>query len=155
FANNAAFVVNSLENLSDASTLASLRARGVMDRPFTLINNLELESERIFREKERSLANEMSALQNRMRELEQKAGGSVMLGQEDLDAFNDFREKAQNVQVELRNIKLELAQELESLNNTIKISNIAGIPAIFVTFGILFWLLRKYKITRSKVRGES
>ena len=39
----------------------------------------------------------MSALQNRMRELEQKAGGSVMLGQEDLDAFNDFREKAQNV----------------------------------------------------------
>jgi len=97
----------------------------------------------------------MSALQNRMRELEQKAGGSVMLGQEDLDAFNDFREKAQNVQVELRNIKLELAQELESLNNTIKISNIAGIPAIFVTFGILFWLLRKYKITRSKVRGES
>ena len=46
FANNAAFVVNSLENLSDASTLASLRARGVMDRPFTLINNLELESRR-------------------------------------------------------------------------------------------------------------
>jgi hypothetical protein len=87
--------------------------------------------------------------------LEQKAGGSVMLGQEDLDAFNDFREKAQNVQVELRNIKLELAQELETLNNTIRISNIAGIPAIFVTFGILLWLLRKYKITRSKARGES
>jgi hypothetical protein len=90
-----------------------------------------------------------------MRELEQKAGGSVMLGQADVDAFNDFREKAQNVQVELRNIKLELAKELESLNNTIKISNIAGVPAIFVTFGILFWLLRKYKITRSKVRGDS
>ena len=149
FANNATFIVNALENLSDSSTLATLRARGVMDRPFVLINDLQLQSETIFRDKERSLANEMAALQNRMRELEQKAGGSVMLGQSDLDAFNEFREKAQNVQNELRAIKLELAQELETLNNAIKISNMAGIPMLFLTFGILYWAIRKYKISRS------
>ena len=149
FANNATFIVNALENLSDSSTLASLRARGVMDRPFILINDLQLRSETIFRDKERSLANEMSALQNRMRELEQKAGGSVMLGQSDLDAFNDFREKAQNVQKELRGIKLELSQELEALNNAIKISNMAGIPMLFLAFGVLYWVMRKYKISRS------
>ena len=91
----------------------------------------------------------MAALQNRMRELEQKAGGSVMLGQSDLDAFNEFREKAQNVQKELRAIKLELAQELEALNNAIKISNMAGIPMLFLAFGILYWAIRKYKISRS------
>ena len=149
FANNATFIVNALENLSDSSTLATLRARGVMDRPFVLINDLQLQSETIFRDKERSLANEMAALQNRMRELEQKAGGSVMLGQSDLDAFNEFREKAQNVQKELRAIKLELAQELEALNNAIKISNMAGIPLLFLAFGILYWAIRKYKISRS------
>ena len=149
FANNATFIVNALENLSDSSTLASLRARGVMDRPFILINDLQLRSETIFRDKERSLANEMAALQNRMRELEQKAGGSVMLGQSDLDAFNDFREKAQNVQKELRGIKLELSQELEALNNAIKISNMAGIPMLFLAFGVLYWGIRKYKISRS------
>ena len=149
FANNATFIVNALENLSDSSTLATLRARGVMDRPFVLINDLQLQSETIFRDKERSLANEMAALQNRMRELEQKAGGSVMLGQSDLDAFNEFREKAQNVQKELRAIKLELAQELEALNNAIKISNMAGIPMLFLAFGILYWAIRKYKISRS------
>ena len=149
FANNATFIVNALENLSDSTTLATLRARGVMDRPFVLINDLQLQSETIFRDKERSLANEMAALQNRMRELEQKAGGSVMLGQSDLDAFNEFREKAQNVQKELRAIKLELAQELEALNNAIKISNMAGIPMLFLALGILYWAIRKYKISRS------
>jgi ABC-type uncharacterized transport system involved in gliding motility auxiliary subunit len=155
FANNAAFVVNALENLSDASTLASLRSRGVMDRPFTLINNLQLESERVFREKERSLANEMAALQNRMKDLEQKAGGSVLLGQDDLDAFKDFRNKSQNVQKELRSIKLQLAQELETLNSVIKVTNMAGIPIIFLTFGVIFWVIRKYTISRIRNRGEN
>ena len=155
FANNAAFVVNALENLSDASSLASLRSRGVMDRPFVLINNLQLESERVFREKERSLYNEMSAIQNRMKDLEQKAGGSVMLGQNDLDAFNDFREKAQSVQKELRSIKLQLAQELETLNTLIKVTNMAGIPFIFFAFGIIYWVIRKYVTSRARGRGEN
>ena len=56
---------------------------------------------------------------------------------------------AQNVQKELRAIKLELAQELEALNNAIKISNMAGIPMLFLAFGILYWAIRKYKISRS------
>lgn len=153
FANNAAFVVNSLENLSDSSTLATLRARGVMDRPFILIDNLQLESERIFREKERSLVEEITAIENRMKDLEKKAGGSVLLGKDDLDVFNDFREKAQNVQKELRAIKLQLIKELEAINTLIKLSNIAGVPMLFLTFGVIYWASRKYvnRKVKSKV----
>jgi hypothetical protein len=90
-----------------------------------------------------------------MKDLEQKAGGSVMLGQNDLDAFNDFREKAQSVQKELRSIKLQLAQELETLNTLIKVTNMAGIPFIFFAFGIIYWAIRKYVTSRARGRGEN
>ena len=35
------------------------------------------------------------------------------------------------------------------LNNAIKISNMAGIPMLFLALGILYWAIRKYKISRS------
>ena len=56
-----------------------------------------------------------------------------------------LEKKHKMFQVELRNIKLELAQELRSLNNTIKISNIAGIPAMLSHSGYYFGFLENIK----------
>ena len=150
FANNAAFVVSAMENLSGASSLASLRARGIVEKPFVLIEELELESEKLFREKERLLAGELKVLEDRMRSLESNAGGTVVLGTDDLDLFKNFRQKAKDVQKELRDVKLTLREDINRVNSIIKVINIAGVPILFCSFGFLYFIIRRYKSVKAK-----
>src|SRR3546814_19302453 len=51
-ANNGAFVVNTVDNLSGSSDLIGLRSRGVVQRPFTEIPALQRQAEQRFRAKE-------------------------------------------------------------------------------------------------------
>ena len=150
FANNAAFVINAMENLSGASSLASLRARGIVEKPFVLINELELESEKLFREKERLLAGELKVLEDRMMSLESNAGGAVVLGEEDLDLFKNFRQKAKDVQQELRDVKLNLREDINRVNLIIKVVNIAGVPILFCSFGFLYFIIRRYRSAKAR-----
>jgi ABC-type uncharacterized transport system involved in gliding motility auxiliary subunit len=150
FANNAAFVVSAMENLSGASSLASLRARGIVEKPFVLIEELELESEKLFREKERLLAGELKVLEDRMRNLESNAGGTVVLGTDDLDLFKNFRQKAKDVQKELRDVKLNLREDINRVNLIIKVINIAGVPILFCSFGFLYFIIRRYKSVKAR-----
>ncbi|MDB4128243.1 GldG family protein [Hyphomicrobiales bacterium] len=150
FANNAAFVINAMENLSGASSLASLRARGIVEKPFVLINELELESEKLFREKERLLAGELKVLEDRMMSLESNAGGTVVLGEEDLDLFKNFRQKAKDVQQELRDVKLNLREDINRVNLIIKVVNIAGVPILFCSFGFLYFIIRRYRSAKAR-----
>ncbi len=150
FANNAAFVINAMENLSGASSLASLRARGIVEKPFVLIEELELKSEKLFREKERLLAGELKVLEDRMMSLESNAGGTVVLGEEDLDLFKNFRQKAKDVQQELRDVKLNLREDINRVNLIIKVVNIAGVPILFCSFGLLYFIIRRYKSAKAR-----
>src|SRR3546814_14470949 len=54
-ANNGAFVVNTVDNLSGSSDLIGLRSRGVVQRPFTEIQALQRQAEQRFRAKEQEL----------------------------------------------------------------------------------------------------
>ena len=65
-ASNAAFVVNSLENLAGGEALATLRGRGANDRPFERVAELRREAERSYREKEQALNAKLKELQGKL-----------------------------------------------------------------------------------------
>jgi len=72
FANNAAFVVNAVENLAGGDDLISLRSRGTARRPFTKIAELRLAADTRFRTEEQRLRNKLTEAEKRLAELSKK-----------------------------------------------------------------------------------
>lgn len=96
------------------------------------------------------MAGELKVLEDRMRSLESNAGGTVVLGMDDLDLFKNFRQKAKDVQKELRDVKLTLREDINRVNSIIKVINIAGVPILFCSFGFLYFIIRRYKSVKAK-----
>jgi ABC-type uncharacterized transport system involved in gliding motility auxiliary subunit len=137
FASNAALAVNAIENLSGDTALIALRARGIDDRPFSVVQDLQVAAERRFRETERGLARELEQLEARIKEIEQAAGGTVVLGEEERQMVENFRDRSAEVRAELREVKLALRRDIDRLDETLRVINIAGVPIVFALMGLI------------------
>ncbi len=149
-ANNAALVVGALENLSGNDALIALRARGVSDRPFTLVEDLRRNAERKFREKEQVLTQKLKDLQSKLSQLETTKGGAVLLTEEEREAADKFRAEMLSTRHQLRDVKLALRRDIDRLDGWLKFANIGLVPLAigFVGIGWSFWRTRRRK--RSK-----
>ncbi len=143
FASNAALTLNALENLSGDSALIALRARGIDDRPFEVVEELQVEAERRFRETERGLATELKQLEARIKQVEQAAGGAVVLSAEDRLLVAQFRERSIAVRGELREVKLALRRDIDRLDSALRVINIGGVPILFAVAGLFVAVWRR------------
>jgi ABC-type uncharacterized transport system involved in gliding motility auxiliary subunit len=75
-ANNAGFVVNSLDALTGSSGLIGLRSRGISDRPFTLIKDLQDDADSRFAEQEQALNDKLKATERQLTELRHGQAGA-------------------------------------------------------------------------------
>ena len=150
-AQNAALVVGALENLSGDDALISLRARGVTDRPFTLVEDLRRNAERQFREKEQALTQRLQNLQQGLNKLESaQGGGAVLLSEEERTAADKFRADMLNTRRQLRDVKLALRRDIDRLDGWLKFANIGLVP-LAIGFGGLGWSLWR---TRRRKGGK-
>ena len=67
---NGDFVVNAVDNLLGSSDLISLRGRGLSQRPFTLLADIQRGAELRFRAKERELTEKLKETEKRLSELQ-------------------------------------------------------------------------------------
>jgi ABC-type uncharacterized transport system involved in gliding motility auxiliary subunit len=129
-AHNAAFVLNALENLSGGEALAGLRGRGINDRPFEMVSEIRRDAERRFREKEQTLVAQLKELQEKVAKMETKGGegGNLILSDADKQTIETARGEMIGVRRELRDVKLALRQDIDSLSGWLKFFNVAAIP---------------------------
>jgi ABC-type uncharacterized transport system involved in gliding motility auxiliary subunit len=144
-AQNAAFIVGALENLSGNDALIALRGRGVTSRPFTLVDNLRRQAEQRFREKEQVLSQKLEQLQGQLAKLESSGGGQVILSDEEQKAADKFRSELVTTRRELRDVKYALHRDIDRLDGWVKFVNIALVPLAigFVGTGWAVWRSRK------------
>ena len=142
-ANNAALAVNALENLAGDQSLIALRARGIDNRPFEVVEEIEVEAERKYRETERGLVRELEQLEARIKQIEQAAGGSVVLSEADQDIVANFRDRTREVRTELREVKLALRRDIDQLDEMLRVINIGGAPIAFAVAGLSLALWRR------------
>jgi ABC-type uncharacterized transport system involved in gliding motility auxiliary subunit len=149
-AHNAALVVSALENLAGNDALIALRARGVTDRPFTLVEDLRRKAERKFREKEQALTQKLKDLQSKLSQLETTKGGAVLLTADDREAADKFRAEMLSTRHQLRDVKLALRRDIDRLDGWLKFTNIALVPLAigFAGVGWSFWRTRRRKTSK-------
>lgn len=143
-AHNAAFVVNALENLSGGEALATLRGRGVNDRPFERVVNIRRDAERRYREKEQGLNAKLKDLQGKLQQMETRSeGGQILLSDKDRQTIEGFRNEMISVRRELRGVQGDLRRDIDRLDSRLKFFNIALVPLLIGLGGIAVGLSRR------------
>ena len=148
-AQNNDLFVNLMDNLRGSAGLIALRGKGLSNRPFTLVQEIQRESELKFRSKERELLGKIEALQAKIVELQRKdSGGGEMLSKEQTDAVSEARREMVRDRAELREVQFALQQDVKSLDTRLKILNIGAIPLLIGIFAIGLWLVRRARFSR-------
>lgn len=143
-ANNGAFVINAIENLSGSNDLISLRSRANFSRPFEKVKEIQRDAEKQFREREKQLQAKLSAAEQKLQDLQRQKSGdqATILSPEQQQEIVKFRAESVKTRKELRNVQHELRKNIEALGTTLKIINIFVVPALVIILAIVLGVYR-------------
>ena len=153
-AHNGTFVLAALENLTGSDALISLRARGVADRPFELVNALRREAEMQYLSKEQALTARLTELRTKLASLQKEGSGEeLVLTEKDRQEIEKFRADLVATQRELRHVKRELRKDIDRLDGVLKFVNIAAVPLLIGLAGV-GWAYRRRRTAVAPKQGE-
>jgi len=153
-ANNGDLVLNLLDAMTGKASLATLRGRGLVDRPFTVIETMQREAELKYRTREQELLDRIQEAESQIGELEQSAEGGVVLTAAQEAAIETLRLELLQARRELREVQRGLRDDLETLVQRLQLANIAAVPAAVALVGLLVALLRRRRAQRGVGGGE-
>jgi ABC-type uncharacterized transport system involved in gliding motility auxiliary subunit len=144
-ADNAAFVLNALDNLGGDPALTELRSRAPAARPMARVDELrEAAKTRLFAEQER-LETLLKAAEARIGELEARRAGGAASAPEELAETNEYRLQAAEIRGQLRGVEREFRRDIDALESQLVFLNV-WLPPILVGLagiGVFFWRGRR------------
>ena len=153
-ANNADFLINSLEILGGNDDLISLRARGKYSRPFEVVEQIQREAEAQYRDRERELQGKLEETEEKIQALQQQkdTGAESLLSPQQKEEIDLFRKAQLQTRKQLRAVEHDLQKNIEKLGMQLKLINIGLIPLVIIVVAIAlsFFNLRKRHITQKK-----
>ncbi|HTW33088.1 MAG TPA: Gldg family protein [Rhizomicrobium sp.] len=155
FADNAAFVLNSVENLTGSDDLISLRTRATNSRPFVVVQKLQAEAQAQFQQRADALKQQLTDTETRLRALEQ--GGSAngqptsvtSLTPEQQSEIESFKRELAQTRTELRDVQHNLRKDIDELGAFLAFINIALMPLIVACVAITLAVLRRRRRARA------
>jgi ABC-type uncharacterized transport system involved in gliding motility auxiliary subunit len=157
FADNAAFVLNAVENLSGSSDLISLRTRATNNRPFVVVQKLQADAQAQFQQQEDALQQRLTDTETRLHALEQ--GGSTNgqpsttagLAPDQQAEIDRFKRELIDTRTELRDVQSNLRKDIDTLGAILAFINIALVPILVACFAIGLAILRRRRRARAIV----
>lgn len=142
---NLNLVQNVVEQLAGDSNLIGVRSRATMNRPFTLVRQMQAQAEERYRNKIKDLEKSLSDTQTRLNELQKSKEGNqrFILSPEQQAEINSFKAKQAEVNRELRKERRNLRRDIDSLENRLKWVNIAGMPFLVAISGVSLALIKR------------
>jgi ABC-type uncharacterized transport system involved in gliding motility auxiliary subunit len=144
---NLSLAQNLAEQLAGDESLIGIRSRGTLNRPFTVINEIQARARDRYQEQIARLQKEQEETQQRVNELQGKkeAGQKFVLSKEQMEEIERFRTKAAESRKKLREVKRDLRQDVSALETRLKWINIAAVPVLVAIVGIALAVVRKQK----------
>ncbi len=153
FADNGAFVLNAVENLMGSGDLISLRTRATNDRPFTVVKQIQADAQAEFQQEAESLQARLTAVQQRLHELEQgastngKPNTAPNITAEQQQEIDRFKRELIETRAELRDVQHNLRRDIDALGDFLAFVNIAVVPILVAGFALLLaWLRRRRRV---------
>ena len=92
-ADNGRLVMNAIESMSGGENLIGLRGRGVSNRPFIVVENLQKNAELMLKEKEDALKRDLEETEDKLKELKDSSTSEESLTLEQTQTINEFNKK--------------------------------------------------------------
>jgi len=148
---NLALVQNIVEQFAGDQNLIGVRSRGTINRPFTLVKDMQAQANARFQAEIAKLQKEVDETNQKLGELQGKkeAGQRFVLSKEQQEEMEKFKQKKADANKKLKRVRRELAQDIEALEVRTKVINIAGIPLLVAAAGIALAVIRVQK-TKAK-----
>ncbi len=153
---NGAMLVNALEDLSGSAELISIRSRGNFKRPFTRVEEIELQARNETAEEEARIVAQIKGfeqqLNERIRSL-QAEGQGELINQTILDEKREIELQLHEAERRLRDVKMQERQRIEALK--VKMRNFCTLPGPALTLLIAIGLVvhrgirRRYYISHA------
>jgi ABC-type uncharacterized transport system involved in gliding motility auxiliary subunit len=128
-----------VELLAGDSDLIAVRSRATLNRPFTVVRQMEERAQESYRSRIRDLEEMAQQTQQRLTELQRARGGAdqrFVLSPEQQDEVQKLRQKEAEVNRELKEVRRNLRRDVVSLQNRLKVLNIAAMPLAVALTGI-------------------
>jgi ABC-type uncharacterized transport system involved in gliding motility auxiliary subunit len=145
FANNGDFVINALDNLAGSADLIGLRSRATYTRSFTTVDELRRAADARFRETEQQLQAELAETERKLGDLQsaRNDSSSLLMSPEQQAEVQRFLDEQIRIRQELRTVRRNLDQDINSLGTRLKILNIAAVPVLLTIFALAVVLVRR------------
>jgi ABC-type uncharacterized transport system involved in gliding motility auxiliary subunit len=155
FADNAAFVLNSIENLTGSNDLISLRTRATNSRPFTKVLQLQAKAQAQFQQRAETLKQQLTDTETRLHALEQ--GGSTngeavtatSLTPQQQAEIDRFKHELAQTRTSLRDVQHNLRREVDALGAFLAFVNIGLMPLLVSGAAIALAVLRRRRRARA------
>jgi ABC-type uncharacterized transport system involved in gliding motility auxiliary subunit len=155
FSDNAAFVLNAVENLTGSGDLISLRTRATNDRPFTAVQKLREQAQAKFQQQAQALQQKLSDTQERLRGLQQgaatpgKGSNAAGLSAGQQREIQRFQQEAMDTRTKLREVQRNLRSSIDRLGDVLSFVNIALVPLLVALFAIVLAVVRRRRRARA------
>jgi ABC-2 type transport system permease protein len=149
-ADNAAFILNALDNLGGDEALMALRSRAPAARPMERVDELRAAArDRLYKEQQR-LEALLGDAEGRLKQLEDKRASGVAHTPEEVAEIAGFRDEAARIRKQLRGVEREFRRDIDKLAGRLEFVNI-WLPPVFAAVlgvGVFIWRSRKRGATQ-------
>ncbi len=143
---NLAFAQGAIEQLTGDNNLITVRSRASRERQFTVVKEMQAKAESAYRSKIKELETSLQTTQTKLNELQRskadQGGQKFILSPEQQQEITNFRKKEADSKQQLKLERKKLRGDIDSLENRIKWTNIALMPAVVAVAGIGLAVLR-------------
>jgi gliding motility-associatede transport system auxiliary component len=142
---NIAFAQALVDQFAGDPDLIKLRSRASAARPFVRIRDMEARAQQAYLGKIKELEASLGQTQEKLNALQKGrgAGAGAILSAEQQSELENFRRKAAETRLALKEVRRELRAESEALQFWTKVVNIALMPLLVAIAGIAFAMLRR------------
>jgi ABC-type uncharacterized transport system involved in gliding motility auxiliary subunit len=142
---NLNFIQSSIEQLAGDSDLIGIRSRSSGNRPFVVVNKMEAAAQQKYQSKIDDLEDNLNQTRQKLASLQtsKQSDQKTLLSPEQQAEIKKFQENEATVNKELKQVRKNLRQEIDSLQTTVTWIDIAGMALIVTIVGLVLALAKR------------
>jgi ABC-type uncharacterized transport system involved in gliding motility auxiliary subunit len=144
---NLSLAQNLIEQMGGDQNLIGVRSRATQSRPFTVVKEMQAQAQARYQEQIARLQKDADEANHKLSELQGKkeAGQRFVLSKEQQDEIEKFKQNRAVANKKLKEVRRNLRQDIDSMENRLKWLNIGGVPLLVTVLGIALGISRKQK----------
>jgi ABC-type uncharacterized transport system involved in gliding motility auxiliary subunit len=142
---NLNFIQSCVEQLAGDSDLIGIRSRASGTRPFIVVNKMQAAAQEKYQSKIDELEDNLNQTRQKLASLQngKETDQNTLISPEQQAEIKKFQESEATINKELKQVRKNLREEIDSLQDTVKWIDIAGMPIVVTLIGLTLAIVKR------------